>query len=300
MSAVGALVGLTVAVGILLAAGGWLALRPPSLADRIGSRSRRAPTGPLGPLGTWLEIVRPWAGPLGRFMDREASAGLARRLARAGRSVDIEAYRLEQLLWGAGGAVAGVVLSILAGPRSGNSVPFALVVVGVAVTVALLIHDRRLGTQARRRGQRMAEQLPTVAELLAFAVSAGETPLAALDRVGRTVDGDLAEDLSVIVHDVRGGASIVTALHDAGDRAPHQSVARFVDGVAIASERGTPMADVLRAQAADARAAGRRLLMEQSGKREILMLAPVVFLILPIVVVIALFPGVHGLNLTVT
>lgn len=58
------------------------------------------------------------------------------------------------------------------------------------------------------------------------------------------------------------------------------------------------MADVLRAQAADARASGRRQLIERAGRKEILMLVPVVFLILPIVVVIALFPGLHGLNLT--
>jgi len=92
----------------------------------------------------------------------------------------------------------------------------------------------------------------------------------------------------------------VGALRGLADSSPSLDVTRFVDGIAIATERGTPMAEVLRAQAADARAAARRQLLESAGRKEILMLVPVVFFILPIVVIIALFPGIHGLKLTVS
>jgi tight adherence protein C len=44
--------------------------------------------------------------------------------------------------------------------------------------------------------------------------------------------------------------------------------------VATAVERGTPLADVLRAQAQDVREAGRRALMEEGGKKEIAMMIP--------------------------
>ena len=47
---------------------------------------------------------------------------------------------------------------------------------------------------------------------------------------------------------------------------------RFVDGIAVAVERGTPLADVLRSQAADAREVRKRTLMEIGGRKEILML----------------------------
>jgi len=36
---------------------------------------------------------------------------------------------------------------------------------------------------------------------------------------------------------------------------------------------------------------GRRLIMEAGGKKEIVMMVPVVFLVLPITVVFAIFPG---------
>jgi tight adherence protein C len=77
------------------------------------------------------------------------------------------------------------------------------------------------------------------------------------------------------------------------------ALVRFVDGMAIAVERGTPLADVLRAQAGDAREEARRALLESGGRKEIAMLVPVVFFVLPVTVVFALFPGFYGLRLAV-
>ena len=63
-------------------------------------------------------------------------------------------------------------------------------------------------------------------------------------------------------------------------------------GVAVAVERGTPLADVLHAQAADVREAGRRELIEAAARKEVAMMVPVVFLVLPVTVLFAFFPGV--------
>jgi tight adherence protein C len=67
--------------------------------------------------------------------------------------------------------------------------------------------------------------------------------------------------------------------------------------MAVAVDRGTPLAAVLHAQAADAREAGRRALIESGARREVLMMVPVVFLILPVTVLFAFWPGVVGLHL---
>ena len=66
----------------------------------------------------------------------------------------------------------------------------------------------------------------------------------------------------------------------------------------IAAERGTPLAEVLRAQAQDVREAGRRAVMEAGGRKEIAMMIPVVFLVLPVTVLFAVFPGFAFLRLT--
>ena len=71
---------------------------------------------------------------------------------------------------------------------------------------------------------------------------------------------------------------------------------RFTDGLAVAIQRGTPLADVRRAQAQDVRDLAKRELMESAGKKEIAMMIPVVFGILPLTVLFAAFPGFHLLS----
>jgi len=55
--------------------------------------------------------------------------------------------------------------------------------------------------------------------------------------------------------------------------------------------------EVLRAQAQDARDEGRRALMERGGKQVVAMMVPVVFLVLPVTVVFAVYPGLAVLRL---
>jgi len=86
------------------------------------------------------------------------------------------------------------------------------------------------------------------------------------------------------------------ALERLADRAGLSAVRRFADGVAVAVDRGTPLADVLRAQAQDVRDARQRALMEAGGRKEVLMMVPVVFLILPVTVAFAVFPGLEVLR----
>ena len=51
---------------------------------------------------------------------------------------------------------------------------------------------------------------------------------------------------------------------------------------------------MLHAQAADVREAGRRELIEIAARKEVLMMVPVVFLVLPVTVLFAFWPGVVG------
>jgi len=90
-----------------------------------------------------------------------------------------------------------------------------------------------------------------------------------------------------------------TALQGLADRTGLVSLARFVDGIVVAVERGTPLAEVLRGQAQDVREAGRRAVMESGGKKEIAMMVPVVFLVLPVTVLFAIFPGFTFLRFSI-
>ena len=178
-----------------------------------------------------------------------------------------------------------------------GATPAALVLLPtIGSVVGVLLLDRRIAVQAKRRRTRVEQQLPDVAELLAFAVAAGESMIPALHRVCSMVTGDLSDEFRTVVSEVATGVPVDVSLRAASDRMGVPSVERFVDGLLISLERGTPMVNVVRAQASDARAAQQQALMEQAGRKDVIMLIPVVFLILPTVVAIALFPGLRGLQ----
>ncbi|MGL4743267.1 MAG: type II secretion system F family protein [Dermatophilaceae bacterium] len=220
------------------------------------------------------------------------------RQLRAGTAADVDRFRAEQVLWGLGGAVAGGALSTSSVVLHGGSVVVAVLVTGIALGLGVIGADWLLTRKATRREARMLSEFPTIAELLALAVSAGEGAVGALERVCRLSRGELAGELGRCLADARAGANLPTALQGLADRTALPSLRRFVDGVVIAVQRGTPLAAVLRAQAQDVREESRRLLMEAGGRKEIAMMVPVVFLILPVTVVFAVFPGVTYFRFT--
>jgi tight adherence protein C len=142
----------------------------------------------------------------------------------------------------------------------------------------------------------MLVEFPVIAEMLALAVTAGEGPIGAIDRITRLAHGYLVDQLRALVADTRAGTPLLEAITSMRDRTRLEPVARFLDGMAVAIERGTPLADVLRAQAADVRAMSKRQLLEAGGRKEIVMMVPVVFLVLPITIVFALFPGLVAIT----
>lgn len=130
-----------------------------------------------------------------------------------------------------------------------------------------------------------------------MAITAGEGAAAALERIANLSSGHLSAELQRCLVDARAGASLPEALQGLSDRTGLPGLARFVDGIVVAVERGTPLADVMRAQAQDARDASKQQLIESGGRREIYMMIPVVFLVLPVTILFAIYPGLSILNL---
>ncbi|MGH3509613.1 MAG: type II secretion system F family protein [Nocardioidaceae bacterium] len=300
----GALLGATCALGLVEVASRLAALRRPRLEQRVlpfildvpsgPGRGRPAPsTHALG--AVFGPLVGAAADRLGRVLGGNAS--IRRRLDRAGLAVSVHDFRISQVTWGLVGFAAMAALSLLVALRSPGRVVPLMVLCAVAFIAGALLRENRLTAQVNERERRILAEFPTVAELLALAVSAGEGPVAALDRVVSRSHGALAHDLSAVLAEIRTGTPVAVALDGLARRAGLPVVARFAEGMAVAVERGTPLAGVLQAQAADVREAGRRALIESGARREVAMMVPVVFLVLPITVLFAFWPGVVGLHL---
>ena len=295
----GALLGFLLGCGLMLVWVGMPRHRRQGLAGRVVPYLRDTPRpsrllDPERPRGGALAVVvAPVVRDLGALVERVmgGAESVRRRQQRAGLAADVDRFRAEQVLWGGLGAAAGGLLGttalILRDSGAVAVVMMTLIGAGLGVTGA----DYNLSRRADRREARMLMEFPTVAELLALAVAAGEGAVGALDRVCRLSGGELAGELRRCLADARAGANLPTALQGLADRTGLPSLRRFVDGVVIAVQRGTPLAEVLRAQAQDVREEGRRGLMEAGGRKEIAMMVPVVFLILPVTVLFAVFPG---------
>ncbi len=299
----GALVGLLAASGLLVALAATPPLRRPRLEHRLGPYLRDSPgqsrllarDDPFSAqLGAVARLLAPVQSDLVRVLDRVlgGTRSVRRRLVALGSRRTVEDFRVEQAVWGTVGLMAGV---LLAGAYSlalrRVDVLSAVVLCSSGLVGGVLGCDWWLSTRVHRREAAIMAEFPVVAELLALAVAAGEGPVAAIERVCRLSRGALATDLDAAMSEARAGAPLVEALQSLADRTSLEPLSRFVDGVIIAIERGTPLADVLRAQAGDVREAGKRALLESGGRREIAMMVPVVFLVLPVTVVFALFPG---------
>ncbi len=304
----GAVAGAGAGLGLLLVVSRLLVIRRPQLALRVLPYVQDVPrlgaSGPR-PAPTWTSAPRGVFGPLllaaGDAAERVlgGSESVRRRLERADLDATVPDFRVEQVLWGLVGfaAAAGYgVLRALSNPGAGAVAALALCFVAFAVGV--LARDNHLSGQVRRRERRILAEFPTIAELLALAVAAGESPVTALERVVRRSGGELSADLARVLARIRTGEPVATAFDQLAARSGLPLVARFAQGVAVAVERGTPLADVLHAQAADVREAGRRELIEVAARREVFMMVPVVFLVLPITILFAFWPGVVGLSLT--
>jgi tight adherence protein C len=272
----------------------------PTLARRIAPYIRDVtdPRGLTPAAGLRVADARAFWRPA---LDRAARAmggseSVSRRLRQAGRTTDAASFRARQLAWAVAGVAAGgvlVVVLVLLGRGSG-----ALALLPpVAGFAAASVCDFLLSRAAAARVGRIEEELPTVLEFLALCLSAGENILDSVRRVSEVGAGELTAELRGVVVAVGTGSSLSVSLSRLSSRLEIPALSRAVDQLVAALDRGAPLAHVLHSQALDAREDAKRRLIERAGRKEIHMLVPLVFLILPLSVLFAVFPGIFMLRL---
>lgn len=305
---VGSILGALAATGLIIAVRAAPPLRPIRLVDRIApylgdtprtSRLLMQPSATATPFVVARRLFGPVLGELVAALDKTVggAASVRRRLNGVGSRLSIEDFRIEQVVWGVATMLTSGLLVGLAGWARGGIDPVLVAALALAGLVGGVFgRDWYLTRQLDRREAVMLAEFPVFADLLALAVVAGEAPPDALRRVCRLTGGELARDLDIALAQSRTGVPLTTALTGVAERTTLEPFARFIQGIVVGLERGTPLADVLRAQAVDVREIGKRALLEAGGRKEISMMLPVVFLILPVTVLFALYPGLLTLT----
>ncbi|WP_221585209.1 type II secretion system F family protein [Microbacterium sp. G2-8] len=280
--------------------------RAPALIHRIGPYIRDV----TDPAGTSLSTVvtdptAALAGGVGAVWRRAqtrfarlagGSESVERRLAQAGRGGDVAGFRGQQLAWAVFGAATGAVALTLFAALGRFSPPVVVLPVLGAVA-GILARDIALTSRAKARIGRIQEEIPTVLEFLALCLSAGEGVLGSVRRVSAIGTGELTAELRTVTIEVDTGSTLPDALGAMTRRLQVPSLTRAIDHTVAAIDRGTPLAQTLQSQAADAREDAKRTLIEAAGRKEVAMMIPLVFGLLPLSVVFAIYPGVAMLRL---
>ena len=145
--------------------------------------------------------------------------------------------------------------------------------------------------------QKVLFELPDILDLLAVSLSAGESLFNSLERVAPRASGLVGRQLQLALQSLQLGSSLAAEMDRIAERLPQRQLVEFCAKVTLSLKRGTPLADLLREQASSARSEIHNLLLKQAGKNETKMLIPLVFLILPVTVLFAIYPSLQMLNL---
>jgi tight adherence protein C len=225
----GMLLGLLAAVGLVLVISYAPPFRSVRLVDRLAPYIHDTPP-PSRLLGTATEpglltavrrVFGPVVGDGARLVDRMLGgrAAVRRRLDALGTDTTVEDFRVEQVVWGGLGLLGASVVATIGSVAAGDLNVLSAGLLGVAGLLGgVLGRDWWLTQQVQRREELLLAEFPVVAELLALAVTAGESPTAAIARVTRLSGGELARELGEALGRARAGVPLVDALQRVADR----------------------------------------------------------------------------------
>lgn len=217
------------------------------------------------------------------------------RLQQLGKSTDLdyEYFRIAQMT---AILVLNFILLVLAFFLSFSLVQTLLLGTLTAV-LAVFISEENLKRRVRRRTVEIESEFPAIIEILTLAIASGESPASALKRISNRAHGHFAQSIRSLVSDVEQGRSLISALDAMGRSMESESIRRFTDSLVISMSRGSSLIETLEHAVEESRNQSRVTLIEAASKSEVSMLIPVVFLILPISILFALYPSLTNLDL---
>jgi tight adherence protein C len=229
---------------------------------------------------------------VGKTRDRSQLRVRLEELGR-GNQKEYEIFRIRQFGYSAGAVAIGLVVFTITSQSSLILIPGSILL-GALMYLAI---DKELSREIKKRREVIEAEFPAVIEMLTLAIAAGETPMSAMLRIANSSDCHLAKEFQIVVNEVRAGVPLSVTLDSMGRRVESVMIRRFVDALVTATLRGAPIVEVLSRHAVEARGNQRNRVMAAAGKAEISMMIPVVFLILPISIMFALWPSLTNLNM---
>jgi len=190
------------------------------------------------------------------------------------------------LLGGGGGAI----FVFLAQPLGAGLSNYAAA--GLLGFIGVMGPDASLNRRVEAREKAVLKQLPDILDLLVICVEAGLGFNAALSRAVSSIDdGEIVEEFSLALGEMKAGATRSEALGSMGERVQIKEVQSFVTALRQADRFGVSISSTLREQAKDIRISRGQKAREAAQKAPVKMLLPMVFFIFPPLFMLILGPA---------
>jgi tight adherence protein C len=227
------------------------------------------------------------AGVHTKVWRRESEHDITMKLLRAGvtRRLTAELFMAVRVLLTGLGLLAGFTFAHGAG-RFLLAITFA--------ATGIFLPGFLLSKAATRRADRINAQLPHFVDQLAIAIEAGMSFDAALTYLVDANDGPLEDEMTRVLNELRIGESRRMAIRSFAERVGSDDAMNFANAVVASDQLGSPLAGILRSQAADLRHRRQMYAEERAQKAPVKMLFPMVIFILPVMFVIILGPAFLG------
>lgn len=223
-----------------------------------------------------------------RLNPRLTIDAIAARLLAAGmgRTITPTTFLAAKGAGAVGGGLFGLTFGAAAsGPTMGLIGGFGLAVLGFTAPGVVV------SMRGRRRKEAIRAQLPDALDLLAVSVEAGLAFDGAVAKLTEHMEGELAEEFSLTLGEMRIGESRHDALKKFAERAGAPEVASFCRAIIQADQLGISLGRILRVQAVDSRLKRQAAAEEKAMKSPIKMLFPTVLFIFPAMFIVVLGPA---------
>jgi tight adherence protein C len=140
------------------------------------------------------------------------------------------------------------------------------------------------------------EELASILQMASIMISAGESPISSLKYIAGRSEGVIPEMIRREFNKLEAGGSLVKTLDYLAITSNSKQVKRLGNSIQVAIDRGSPILQVIQNQVNSINKEIHTQLLRKSGKSEIALLIPIVFLILPVSILFAIWPSLYGLN----
>ncbi len=231
-----------------------------------------------------------WIASVESFDELNSTNSIPKRMESGGRSTRRALLPLYLLAFSFCVAVIAVVLF-----TEGAYLIPVLALSTLTVSFVTLAKRNKMKTVINRTKQ-LDGELPAQIQLLTILISSGISPGKAIAILANKSESLSSAAFLNVVRDIEMGVSIVEALDRLKSDFDSNSLRRFVTSLILGIERGSTLGPILISQVRDVRMASKSEIMAKAGKAEIGLMIPVVFLILPISILFALWPSYQQLG----